>query len=257
MKRRSTVVAVVSGKGGVGKSVLAVNLAETLAMQGERVALVDVDFGQGACSILLNESPAASVLDLMRDQAILEDVLHPTSSGLTLVQAVTEAGQADGQQEELYATLDWLLKELRHNHTVVLLDAPAGTEGSVRWALDRADLGLLLLVGEPTAIADAYRLCKLLWQHAPHYPLSCVVNFADTEAEARSIADRFATLTQHFLHQTPTFLGWIPYATQIRRSVLMQQPAVQQPGPVRNAFERLAYALLHGKTTHAASCPTS
>ncbi len=257
MKRPSTVVAIVSGKGGVGKSVVAVNLAETLAMQGERVALVDVDFGQGACSILLNESPAASVLDLMQDRATLEEVLHTTASGITLVQAVTEAGQADGQHEALYATLDWLLKELRHNHTVVLLDAPAGTEGPVRWALDRADLGLLLLVGEPTAIADAYRLCKLLWQHVPHYPIGCVVNFADTEAEARSVADRFAALTQHFLLQTPTFLGWVPYTSQIRRSVLAQQPAVQQPGPVRNAFERLAYALLYGKMAPTASCPTS
>jgi flagellar biosynthesis protein FlhG len=257
MKRRSTVVAIVSGKGGVGKSVTAVNLAETLAVMGERVALLDADFGQGACGILLNESPPASVLDLALGRVELDDVLHPTRSGFTLVQAVAEPGQADGHHEALYRTLDWLLKELRHTHTFVLIDAPAGTEGPVRWALDRAQLGLMVIVGEPTAIADAYRLCKLLWQRAPHYPLGCVVNFADTEAEARSVADRFAELTHHFLHHRPMYLGWVPFSAQVRQSVHRQQPAVQSPGPVRNAFQRLAEALVRGAIEQPASCPTS
>ncbi len=247
MKRESTIIAITSGKGGVGKSVVAVNLAETLASEGHRVALVDVDLGQGACALLLNETPAASVMDVLRHTARTPQVLHQTAGGLTLVQVAAEAGEAAGRERALYAALDELLAHLRRTHHFVVLDAPAGTDGAVRWALDRADLGVLVVVGEPTAVADAYRLARLTWQHDPAYPLASVVNFADTAEEAQSVADRFATLTEHFTGQAPLYLGWVPFSPRVRQSVTMQEPAVRTPGPVRDAFEALSATLVQGR----------
>lgn len=240
---KSTTLAIISGKGGVGKSLTAVNLAETLCAKGRSVALVDVDFGQSASSVLLNESPAASVLDLVRHTAREEDVLHRTSSGFTLVQGAAEPGTADHHLPRLYEALDALVQRLRLTHEFVLIDAPAGVDGPVRWALDRADGGLLVLVGEPTAISNAYHLAKLVWQADAAYPLSTVVNFADTEEEARSVAERFGLVTRHFTGQAPPFRGWIPFSSQVRRSVHEQTPAVHTPGPVRDAFANLADAI--------------
>ena len=240
MKRDSTILALASGKGGVGKSVVAVNLAEALARAGHRVALVDADFGQGACPVLLNETPSTPLLDAARAGAPVEEALHETSAGLTLVQAVADPGAAEGHEATLYAALDDLLGRLRRTHPFILLDAPAGADGPVRWALDRADLGTLVLVGEPTAVADAYRLAKLIWASDPDYALSVIVNVAETEAEAESVAERFAAVTNHFTGRVPHLLGWVPYAADIRRSVAAQVPAVRTPGPARDAFATLA-----------------
>lgn len=255
MKRNSTILALTSGKGGVGKSVVATNLAETLADQGQRVALVDADFGQSACPVLLNEQPAATVLDVARAERRPEDALYETTAGVTLVQAVGEPGAAEGHEAALYAALDDVLDRLRRTHTYLLIDAPAGTDGPVRWALDRADLGVLVLVGEPTAVSDAYRLAKLVWQKDPHYPLGAVVNFAEDAADAESVAERFGAVTTRFTGQAPTHLGWVPYAAAVRQSVRDQAPAVRTAGPVREAFADLARTTVRGR--YAALVPTS
>jgi len=247
MKRTATTLAITSGKGGVGKSVVAVNLAETLRAEGHTVALVDADVGQGACAVLLNETPAAGVIDLVRHAASKAQVLHRTTSGLTLVQAAAEPGSVDGYERPLYDTLDGLLNELRRTHRFVLIDTPAGTGGPVRWALDRADLGVLVLVDEPTAVADAYRLAKLVWQTDPDYPLCSVVNFADTEADALSVAARFGRVTAHFTGQETMYLGWVPFSAEIRHSVAIQRPAVRQIGAISAAFRGLVQTLIEGR----------
>ena len=255
MKHDSTLLALASGKGGVGKSVVAVNLAEALAREGHRVALVDADFGQSACPVLLNETPATPLLDAAREGAPVEEAFHETSAGLTLVQAVADAGGAEGHEALLYAALDDLLGRLRRTHPFVLIDAPAGVDGPVRWALDRADLGTLVLVGEPTAVADAYRLAKLVWASDPHYALHAIVNVAETENEAESVAERFAAVTTHFTGRAPHLLGWVPYAASIRRSVATQAPAVRTPGPARDAFAKLARAVARGSRAALPALP--
>ncbi|MEZ4702910.1 MAG: P-loop NTPase [Rhodothermales bacterium] len=247
MKRSSTIIAVTSGKGGVGKSILSVNLAETLAAQGHQVALIDVDLGQGACALLLNEQPAGSVFEWVQQTARKEQVLHRTASGITLVLGANEAGRPQARQTKLFGALDALLNELRRDHAYIILDAPAGTEGAVRWALDRADLGVLVLVGEPTAISDAYRLARMIWEYDPDYPMCAVVNFADSEEEATSVADRFSKVTRHFTGRATNYLGWVPFSPLIRRSVSVQEPAVRTSGPVQEAFRAMSQNLSEGR----------
>lgn len=249
-------IAFASGKGGVGKSVVTVNLAETLVREGHSVALVDADVGQSDSPILLNEAPPATVLDTMHDDPPRQAALHETESGLTLVQAAArphERDQAAG--DALYAALDEVLSHLRTGHDYVLIDGPAGTDGPVRWALDRADLGALVLVGEPTAVADAYRLVKLLWTADPDYPLGVVVNYADDEGDANSVAERFEAVTRRFLDQSPDMLGWVPFARSVRQSVSDQTPAVRTEGPVRRAFATLAHTVAHRQYAPAPALP--
>ncbi|NNF57019.1 MAG: P-loop NTPase [Rhodothermaceae bacterium] len=238
-------LAVVSGKGGVGKSVLAVNLAEALVTAGLRVALLDADLGQSACPVLLNESPAVTLADVARGRAELAETFHPTAGGVTLIQGARTPEEVEAP---VFSTLDAVLPLLQASHEVVLIDAPAGAEGPVRWALDRADAGLLVLVGEPTAVADAYALTKLIWAARPSFPLGAVVNFSDTEAEAEEVAERFADVTERFLGQAPAYLGWVPYAATIRRSVQRQTPVVREKGLARHAFDTLATTTALGPT---------
>lgn len=243
MQSTPTIMTVTSGKGGVGKSVVAVNLAETLAAQGHRVALLDADLGQGGCAVLINETPVASLVDFVRQTARAEEVLYQTMGGYTLVQGAAEPGVSDGREPQLYAAFDALLKRLKRSYDYILIDTPAGVDGSVRWAMDRADFSLLVLVDEPTAVTDAYRLAKMTWKTDPSYPISTLVNFVDTEAEAQSVAHRFSHICTHFLQVVPTYLGWIPYSREVRQSVREQVPTVRTSGPVQQAFQRISTML--------------
>ena len=255
MEVTSNILAFASGKGGVGKSVVTANLAEALVREGERVALIDADFGQSASPVLLNETPTMTVLEAVREESPLSNVLHETEAGVTLVQAADGPSETGTWEDALYTALDDLVERLRATHRFILIDAPAGTEGPVRWALDRADLGVLVLVGEPTAVADAYRLAKVLWGADPDYPLSTLVNFADTEEEAESIADRFGAVTTRFTGQAPHRLGWVPYAHAIRQSVSAQRPAVRTAGPAQEAFVTLARTVASGQYALAPMLP--
>ncbi len=238
-----TTLAVVSGKGGVGKSVVSVNLAETLAAQGHRVALLDADLGQGACAVLVNETPPSTVYECAQTHGDVGAACLRTSAGVTLVQGAAGA-LAPRATTALLADLGRVVGALRAEHDYVLIDAPAGLDAPVRWALDAADLGLLVLAGEPTAVADAYRLARLVWEADPEYPLHAVVNLSDTEAEARSVSERFGAITERFTGRAPMFLGWVPYAAPMRRAVATQTPAVRTPGAMRQAFDALADAVV-------------
>jgi flagellar biosynthesis protein FlhG len=256
MEVNATTIAFASGKGGVGKSVVTVNLAETLAREGHSVALVDADVGQSDSPILLNEAPSTTVLDTVHAAPPRQAALHETDAGLTLVQAAARPHKRDQVADDaLYAALDELLDRLRNRHEYVLIDGPAGTDGPVRWSLDRADLGALVLVGEPTAVADAYRLVKLLWTADPDYPLGTVVNFADDEADAGSVAERFEAITTRFLDQSPSMLGWVPFARSVRQSVSEQTPVVRTEGPARSAFAALARTVVHRQYAPAPALP--
>lgn len=247
MEVTSNVIAFASGKGGVGKSLITANLAEVLARRDHRVALVDADVGQSALPVLLNEAPSSTVLDAVEDSVSLRKVPHETNVGVSLVQAAKRpTDRTEGRTPDVFAALDELLEFLRARHDYVLIDAPAGTGEAVRWAMDRADVGALVVVGEPTAVSDAYRLTKLLWKSDPDYPLGIVVNYAEDEDDARSIAERFKAVTTRFMGQSPKTLGWIPFDHSIRRSVSSQTPVVRSTGPVRDAFADLAETVARG-----------
>lgn len=244
MNHQTTTLAITSGKGGVGKSIVAINMAETLSDLGYQVALIDLDFGQANCSVLLNEHPSASILDYANHTVLKEDVLHRTASGITLLEGASTANLTGSNVRSILHCTDELIAYLRPTHDFILLDSPAGTAETVRWALDRAAMGVLVLVGEPTAIADAYQLTRMVWELDPQYPIKTVVNFADTEAEARSVADRFGKVTTHFTGNVARHIGWVPFSSVIRKSVNEQLPAVRFSGPVRNAFLSMATNLL-------------
>ena len=232
------VLAVVSGKGGVGKSTLAVNLAETFAADGRAVALVDADGGQGSCAVLTNEEPAATVAAVAAGAVALDRAFHTTASGVTLV-----CGGASRDADALADALDLAVDRAAQTHDVVLIDAPAGIGPTVRWALDRADAGVLVLVGEPAAAKGAYALVKTVWQAVPDYPFLALVNAADTDADAARTADRFADLTRQFLGASPSPLGWVPFDAQVRTSARAQVPAVRRSGALRSSLAGVAVRL--------------
>lgn len=249
MNTSTLTIAVTSGKGGVGKSVLVAGLAESFARRGVSVAVLDAVPGQGAQSILFNTTPKHDVVAWMECKARLPEVLHDTEQGVTLVTAALHPPTSTSQ-EALAGALDRALAVLRHRFRVVLIDAPPGVEGWVPWALDRADLGIVVVAGEPTAVADAYRLARYVYERDSAYPLGMLVNFADHEEDAFGIAERFSDVLNTFVGQAPPLVGWMPYMPSMRTDVRNQRlPGTTDPR-LRALFDGLATALLPAVAKH-------
>lgn len=219
----SYIVSFASGKGGVGKSIATINMAESLISEGYRVAVIDADLGLSNCAALLNEQIPATVLDLHNEQCYLEDVIHMTDTGLTLVTGADEPDARISDWSILYPELDQVIRALQRDHDFILIDTPAGVSHLSLWALDRSDRCVLMLVDEPTVISDVYRFCKYIMQIDPAYPFSTIVNFVEEEKQAVDVVTRFNQILIHFLDRRIPYLGYLPSDPAIRQSVSEQR----------------------------------
>lgn len=223
----SFILSTASGKGGVGKSMITVNLAESLQKNGYSVAVIDADLGLSNCAALLNEQVSATALDVLRERTYLSDLFQTTASGITLVTGADERDSSINDWDVLFPVLDEIIKELQTNHDFILIDTPAGASKLNLWALDRSDLCTLILANEPTVISDAYRFCKYIMDIDPVYPFATIVNFAGNEKEAESTAARFNSILNHFMDRELPYMGHIASSKIIRDSIRRQQPVTQ------------------------------
>lgn len=245
-QHKSFIVAVASGKGGVGKSVASVNIAEILVHLGNRVALIDADLGLSNCAALVNENPPGTVVDVLKNRSELDDIFITTKGGYTMVTGADEPDAEHLDWSILYPNLDQVIRRLRQNHDFIIIDTPAGASDLSFWALDRADMGILVVVGEPTAISDVYRFCKFVLDVDPTYPFAAIVNMAENEDDARNVLTRFNTIVNHFMKREFPYLGFIPLDELVRRSVNDQVPIVRShpEGSTGKEFEYIAQALI-------------
>jgi len=243
---QSFIIAVASGKGGVGKSLATINTAEVLVQMGYKVAVVDADLGLSNCAALLNESIPGTVLDVMKERAEIDEILLETEGEFTLVTGADEPDTDMLDWSVLYPSLDSVLRRLRAENDFILIDTPAGASDLSFWALDRADMGMLIVVGEPTAISDVYRFCKFVLDVDPTYPFGAVVNFAESEEDAQNVLERFNTIVNHFMKREFPFLGFIPMDETVRQSVNDQIPIARShpDNYITKEFKYIASALV-------------
>ncbi len=215
------ILAVISGKGGVGKSMTSVHIAEVLSGMGYKTGLIDADIGLSNCATLLNETVTASVADWIHGECTLEELPHACGS-ITLITGSDQPGKVQFQPELMMDALDQVTDYLAASHDFIIIDTPAGAGEMTLWALDRAHIGTVILVDEPTAISDVYRLCKYVYSIDPEYPFAAVVNFAENETSADDTAKRFNTILDYFLNKKAAYLGFIPASEQIKSAVKNQ-----------------------------------
>lgn len=220
------VLTVISGKGGVGKSMTCINMAAMLTKLGYKVALLDADIGLANCATLLNEPVAATISQWMDGQCSLEDLPHQ-ASGITLVTGANSPEENKFEAEVFMDALDQVTMFLKGGHDFIIIDTPAGAGEMSLWALDAAQLGILVLVDEPAAISDVYRLCKYVYTIDPEYNFAGIVNFAENEASAGDTFHRFSSILNYFLNKKIPYLGFIPASNYIREAIQEQRCIIE------------------------------
>lgn len=252
------ILAVVSGKGGVGKSTTSVNTAEMLSKMGYRTAIIDADIGLSNCATLLNEAVPYSVTSWINGNCSLEDLPHECEN-VTLVTGCDDPAQYNFQPELLMDAMDQVTLHLTQNHDFIIIDTPAGAGEMTLWALDRAQLGTIILVDEPTAISDIYRLCKYVYSIDPGYPFASIVNQAESEDSAESTLKRFNTILNYFMRKETGYLGFIPASRSVRDAVQLQSTLLKSApdSDVLNEIRFIAQNIIGFANTPTTEIPTT
>lgn len=240
------VFSVTSGKGGVGKTNLSVNLACCLAAMGKRVVLVDADLGLANVDVILGLTPQKNIFHLFHEGASLREVLFATPYGFSILPASSGVGEmlalCTGQKLELLEVVGELEDELDY----LVVDTGAGISDNVLYFNLAAQERLIVLTPEPTSLTDAYALIKVLkLTHGVEHFKVCV-NMAQDQKIAREVFSRLYQACDHFLSGVSLELtGIIPRDPAVREAVVRQEPfCVSAPeSPAARAVDRLATAI--------------
>ncbi|WP_026279829.1 MinD/ParA family protein [Thioalkalivibrio sp. ALJ16] len=243
-RARPRVLTVASGKGGVGKSSIAVNLGITLARRGRRVCILDGDTGLANVNILLGLRPARGLAEVLAGECGIEEVLLEGPHGLRIIPGASGlreyAELSPAQQRRLVDEL----ARIEPDFDDLLLDTAAGIGATTLDFLAAGHQVLLVLTPEPTSLTDAFSLLKLaLRQQA--LEVRVIVNMVADVAEARSVFQRFANAAEKYLHTRVEFFGFIQRDESLRSAVTLQHPVAlfAEDDPSARPFQRLADAL--------------
>lgn len=220
------VIAVASGKGGVGKTNVTANLAVALAQRGRRVCVLDADLGLANLDVLLGLSPKLSLLHVLRGERRLPEVIVDGPAGIRLIPAASGFEELTALGPEDRLRLLGELDTLDASVDVLLVDTAAGISSNTLYFTAGAAEVLVVLTPEPTALTDAYALVKVLAARYGRREFMVVVNMAANAADADATFSRFARVAQRFLRVQLEYQGWVPYDDALPRSVRHQQPVV-------------------------------
>jgi flagellar biosynthesis protein FlhG len=222
-----------SGKGGVGKSVVSVLLAERLAREGRRVLLVDGSQNLGNLHVLLGVQRAHRLEHLFQEVVTPEDLLARVTEHLWLLPADSGAESLYAMSAVDRARLHHRLSALYDDFDAVIVDAGPGLESVVRVATMRATRCVILAAPEPAALTDAYATIKIVNLQVSDMRVDVLVNRVTAPQEGSQTFERLATASERFLHRRLRYLGALWEDDEIRRAVRVPGQLVQglPPGP--------------------------
>jgi flagellar biosynthesis protein FlhG len=238
----ATTIAITSGKGGVGKTTLTINLAVALARLGHRVGVLDADFGLGNVDVLLGLTPESHIGHLLTGEKELADIvlrgplgiqIVPASSGLQSLSALTGP-----QLKRLNAALATLRAEL----DFLLIDTASGVSDNVMEMLRLAGRVVIVTSLEPCAVVDAYATAKILSSHDPQKEIGVVVNSVRDGDEGALAFTQLDTAATKFLGRKLRYYGFIASDPAVRESVVVQRAIVDHlpQAPASRCFRILA-----------------
>lgn len=223
-KAKTKTIAVVSGKGGVGKSNFSLNFALGLSNAGSSVLLFDMDIGMGNIDILMGVTPNYTIVDMFESDLKLTDIIEKGSNNLSYIAAGTGLSKIfklDNDKFELFITQ---LEEIIEDFEYIIFDMGAGiTEESTQFILAVNEL-FVIATPEPTSITDAYAVMKYIHLKESNMPFYLIVNRTYSEKQALSTSNRLSHAVKQFLDKDVVPLGDLPDDRTVMKAVSHQMP---------------------------------
>jgi flagellar biosynthesis protein FlhG len=240
--RSTRIIAVSSGKGGVGKTNVVVNLALAMARQQRKVLILDADLGLANIDVVMGITPRFNLQHVISGQKSIAEVVVDGSNGVQVISGGSGladlANLSDAQRDVLIGSL----AELESMTDVLLVDTGAGIGPNVLQFILAAQELIIVTTPEPTAITDAYSLIKVVSRLSTEVGLKLLVNQVRTAQEADEISNNIINVARRFLHLEVGSYGSLPYDSNLIKAVRRQMPlTVAYPkSPVAYAFYALA-----------------
>ncbi|MCP4979183.1 MAG: MinD/ParA family protein [Gammaproteobacteria bacterium] len=236
------VIAVTSGKGGVGKSNVTVNLAVTLAQSGEKVMVMDADMGLANIDVLLGLNPGMNLSHVINGECSLEETIIEGPSGIKIVPASSGLASMSDLTPAQNAGVIRSFSELTEPVDILLIDTAAGLSDSVVSYTRAAREVIVVVCDEPASITDAYAMIKVMNRNYGVERFHVLANQAHGVQQGRELYNKLSRVSQKFLDVTLNFIGSVPYDECLKKAVQKQKSVVEAfpRSPSALAFKQIA-----------------
>ncbi len=222
---KTRIIAVASGKGGVGKTNMSINLALAYAKLGKKVIVMDADLGLANVNVVLGIIPKYNLYHLIRKQKNMQDILMDTDYGIQIVAGASGFSKIANLNDEERNIFIREVSELS-DADIIIIDTSAGVSSNVLSFIAAADEAIIVTTPEPTAITDAYGIIKIIATEINNLNLGLklVVNRVKSVTEGKKVAERVINIAGQFLNLKVDYLGYIYEDPAVSNAVLRQKP---------------------------------
>lgn len=239
------VIAITSGKGGVGKTNISVNLAASFAKQGDNVLLMDADLGLANVDILFDLHPKYDLRHVIAGERTLDEVIVDAPLGLKVIPASSGVSSMADLSPAENAGLVRAFSELEFPVDTMIVDTAAGISDSVITFCKASQEVVVVVCDEPTSITDAYALIKVMSRDHGVKRFHILANMVNSNAHGEELFRKISRVTDHFLDIVAVHIGSIPMDDYLRKAVRHQMPVVEAfpRSPSALAISRLAKSI--------------
>ena len=220
------VIAITSGKGGVGKTNLSVNLGLALAEQGKRVALLDADMGLANVDVLLGMYPKFNLSHVLKGEKTLSEIIVTGPSGLQVIPASSGLQHMSDLSTVEQAAVIRAFSDIDQDLDVLIVDTAAGISSSVINFARACQEVIVVVCDEPTSLTDAYAFIKLLNRDYGLSRFHILTNMVQSAQQGQNLFQKLTKVTDRYLDVTLQFAGAVPYDEYLRKAVQQQSPVI-------------------------------
>lgn len=250
--RQAKTLCIISGKGGVGKSNIALNFSLELINEGKKVLLIDLDVGMGNIDILLGLHAKKSIFDLFHDYESIHDIIELGPKNLGFIAGGSGVSEFFSLDEERKEHFYKQYNDVVQMYDYILFDMGAGVTKESLFFILAADECIVVTTPEPTSIMDAYSAIKFVISSEGEMPISVIMNRSSSQKEGEQSLERFKRVVSQFLQIEIEKLGILPEDKSVSKSVINQTPFVlfNRKSQVSKAMQALTYNYLKNAKEH-------
>jgi len=240
------VISIASGKGGVGKSSISVNLAITMSRLGSRVLILDADFGLANIDVMLGITTRLDLSYFLKGEKTIHEIIQLGHEGVRFISGGSGVSELINMSNEQLNSLLSSIVRIDAPIDAIIMDAGAGVSDTIMQILLASSETIVVTTAEPTSVLDAYALVKTIVKRSPTHPLHVIANKCEKISEAKNVQTGFVNVCGRHLGKNINPLGLISYNHDITGSIKRQIPITVSDPRCETAkeFETIARAIL-------------